>query len=56
MFAGVNEQAIMQKVYEKVVRHSQIRGPAPRGGRGGGVRLKGLCITVLMAFLYQDNT
>lgn len=35
MFAGVNEQAIMQKVYEKVVRHSQIRGPAPRGGRGG---------------------
>lgn len=35
MFVGVNEQAIMQKVYEKVVHHSQIRGPAPRGGREG---------------------
>lgn len=59
MFVGVNEQAIMQKVYEKVVHHSQIRGPAPRGGRegeGGGVRLKRLYITVLMAFLYRDNT
>lgn len=59
MFVGVNEQVIMQKLYEKVVRHSQIRCPAPLGGgrgRGRGARLTGLYFTVLMAFLYPDNT